>query len=153
MLLLLASMVFLLLAILAGGVYIYVKITGMAQSFAYTIEDIFTPRSANEPSLFAQTVNEIAEGIAQKTGIHINAAIRGSLGGTMKGVNAALEEEAIAGDPALAVASALPKSLKKNPIAMIGLQMLMQKALSGTNASQQAVNNNGHNNSQAQFNL
>lgn len=135
------------LVLIIGGIYTYVKAKRIAQMLNTAIEDIFIPSNPGDPSLFSQTINEILEGGAQRVGGHVQAAIKGSIGGTMKGLNSALEKEAIEGDPTLALAGALPKSLRKNPIAMIGLQMLAGKMTGANNK------NNSHNGEQAKFSL
>lgn len=148
--LLLAILAVISLANLTGGVLIYVRINRAFENASEAIQTLFETGRAGEPSYFNQTINEITDITAQKVGTSVQAAIRGSIGGTMKGVNAALEAEAIENDPTLAVVSALPKSLRKNQIAMVGLQMLMQKAFAG-----RSENKNGDNapSPQAQFNL
>lgn len=133
------------LLIFAGGVYTYVRVKRVSQSINETLESIFIPSNQGDMSLFTQTVNEILDGSAQRIGVSVQAAIRGSIGGSMKGVNAQLEQVAADSDPTLALAAQLPRSVKKNPLAMMGLQLLMQRT-AGKNAS-----SNG--NTQAKFSL
>lgn len=135
------------LFMLAGGVYCYVRIKRVSQTITETLENIFVARNQDNMSVFTQTVNEILDGSAQRIGYQVQAAIRGSIGGSMKGVNAQLEKVAADSDPTLAVAANLPKSLKKNPLAMAGLQFLLNRAGGG--------NAGGNNNqtSQAKFSL
>lgn len=136
------------LLLLGGAIHVYRNAQRVSKNISETLESIFTPITPGEPSIFNQAVNEILEGGAQRVGVHVQAAIKGSIGGTMKGVNAALEKEAIDGNPTLALAGALPKSVKKNPLAMIGLQMLAQKI---GNGGGNASSNNGA--TQAKFTL
>lgn len=135
------------LFMLAGGVYCYVRIKRVSQTINETLENIFVARNQDNMSVFTQTINEILDGSAQRIGYQVQAAIRGSIGGSMKGVNAQLEKVAADNDPTLAVAANLPKSLKKNPLAMAGLQFLLNRAGGG--------NTGGNNNqtSQAKFSL
>lgn len=153
-------MIFAVLAILAanigiliGGVHVYKQIKAIDadyQEAKNTFAALFIPRHEGEVSPFGEITNQMAEIVAQKMGVTVQAAIRGSFGGSMKGVNKELEQIAIEESPDLAIASALPKSLKKNPLAMAGFQAVIQRILS--NSGGIGGPHNGHH-PQAKFNL
>lgn len=140
--------------ILAGGVYASRKASNAYNQITDLFAEIFQPVSPDHPSIFQESVEAITDGIAQKTGSSIQAAIRGSLGGSAKSLNHELEQEAIAADPSLALMEYLPKSLKKNPIAMLGLQRVVGNFLSGSGGGSKKIEA-GKNGSggQAKFNL
>jgi len=135
--------------ILIGGVYAYFKIRALAREVVEAVSYYVTSPDSDTPSPLVSFIGYSAEIVAQKIGVSTQQAIKGSLGGSLKGVNAQLEQEAIASDPSLALVSALPKSLKKNPIAMIGLQALINKFM----ASSGAGHNSNNPQAQAKFNL
>lgn len=136
------------LALLGLGGYAYVKACRMSEDVLAWFAGFVSPKSENENSPLGDVIESAAEVVSQKIGVTVQAAIRGSIGGSMKGINAELEREAIAENPNLAVMDALPKSLKKNPLAMMGLQAVLSRMnLPGGGKS----NSNG--NSQARFNL
>lgn len=145
---------FIAITITAGiglGAYSYVKATRFIQDsietlhycFEHTGEDGFTP--------LIRFVDQTTEVTAQKIGVSVQAAIKGSIGGTMKGVNAQLENYAAENDQGAALMTALPKSLRKNPIALMGLQMLMQNMAKGVPGK--APENGRGITPQAKFNL
>lgn len=135
------------LLIIFGGCYVYKKANRVVHQVSEGLTSVFAPRIEGEPSLFVQIADQITENAASKIGIHTNAAIKGSIGGTMKGLNAALENEAIESDASLALAAALPKSLRKNPVAMMGLQQIMQRVMG------QTAHNGSASTGQAKFKL
>lgn len=137
------------LLILIGGVYAYFKARSMVREGIEAGNYYFASPDPDTPSPFVAFVGYVAEITAQKIGVSTQAAIKGSLGGSLKGINAELEAEGIASDPSLALVSALPKSLKKNPIAMIGLQALINRFM----ASSGAGHNSNNPQAQAKFNL
>lgn len=152
----LALMIAILLAqviIIAGGYYVIRKISAIICKSTALLQSIFLPPMDGESSAFGQAVDQITDSISQKIGVTTQAALRGSLGGTMKAVNAELEREAVSQDPAAAALQALPKSLKKNPVAMIGLQSIMSKFLQGNTSGSGGIFNSGNNGNQAKFNL
>lgn len=108
----------------------------------------------NQTSGFTETVSGISDIIAQKVGMSTQMAIKGSMGGSMKALNKELEQEAMAENPNLAMAEFLPKSLRKNPLALMGLNSIMQKyagsILSGGSGSGSGSDNHT---GQAKFNL
>jgi len=141
------------IGLFAGGVYAYVATTRKVKAYIVqgvkAFEDFATSQDENTPSDFAKLTDSIASVFAQRIGTTVQAHIKGAMGGTMKAVNAELEQEAISGNPQAAIIAALPKSLRKNPLAQVGLTSIIQKILSGSGPGS---GNNGSN-SQAKFNL
>lgn len=135
--------------LLAGGVFIYAKARVFVAATQENITAFFSPQSEGQLSIAGQMLDSVSQSMAERIGVTTQAAIRGSLGGTMKSVNAALEAEAVQADPSLALTQALPKSLKKNPIALLGLQALMNKVISGQASTGIPSPSNG----QVKFNL
>lgn len=138
------------LAFLLGGVYAYKKANRAANEVKDTLFDIFKPQPEGKASHFGQIVDQIAEIIASHTGSSVQASIRGAMGGTMRGINSALEQEAIEANPQLAIAEMLPKSLKRNPLAVAGLQQIVGNILQ---ASTRGGYKSGSNNGPPKFNL
>lgn len=103
------------------------KANNVVQDVSGAVEYYFASPNPDTPSIAIQFIEQVSAITAEKIGVSTQAAIRGSLGGMMKGVNAELEQEAINADPSLSLAKALPKSLRKNPLALMGLQLLMNK--------------------------
>lgn len=99
---------------------------GQLTALKSQVLSFITPAGEGLPSPMAQIGDIYADNLAGKINSSIQAAIRGSSGGTMKAVTGALEEEAIAANPIMA---ALPKKLLKNPAAAAGLQMVIQRAM------------------------
>jgi hypothetical protein len=137
------------LVILIGGVYAYFKVRSLGNEAVEAVNFYLTSPSPDSPSPLLAFIAQVSEITAQKIGMSTQMAIKGSLGGTMKGINAQLEQEAIASDPSLALTQALPKSLRKNPIAMIGLQALVNKFMASSGAGHFSSNNH----EQTKFNL
>lgn len=137
------------ICLLGIGVTFYVKARRTSKLVTGTLSDIFLPQAEGRSSVAGEAVQEIGEQLAQRIGLTVQQAIKGSIGGSMKGINAALEQEGAAANPDAAILAALPKSLKKNPVALMGLQAIMSK-LSGGSSPQAS---GGQNNGQAKFNL
>lgn len=138
--------------LLTGGVFVYVKARRFVEDTQENITALFTPENEGQLSAIGQMLDCFSQSVAERIGVTVQAAIRGSIGGTMKGVNAALEKEAIEENPNLAMMQALPKSLRGNPIAMMGLQAILSRMGSGSSGprnKQIASPNNG----QVKFNL
>lgn len=140
--------ILLVTVLLSGGVYAYVK----ARRVSSDVIDYFTPGAEDGISPFGQIVNQVAEITAQRLGITVQAAIRGAQGGQSRAIVKALEDEAEAEVPELALMELLPKSLKKSPKAQMGLQLLINKIMSGKKS---AGRNNGRSQGieQQSFNL
>lgn len=134
--------------LLIGAGVVYVRSTKNFAELHQGFKNYFSPQGQNNASPFGETLDAITDVMAQKIGVTVQASIRGAMGGTMKGVNHALEDVAREENPSLAMMDALPKSLKKNPIALMGLQALI--ARSGGSGGSGGTRGNG---SQAQFKL
>jgi len=110
------------------------------------IQDYFNPRGKDQLSPFGETVGNIAEVLGNSTGHGVQRAISSSLGGTMKGATAELEKQAVAENPNLALMGMMPKSIQKNPLAMIAMQQLMSRGNilggGGGNGSSNTVSSN-----------
>lgn len=137
--------------ILSGGIYAYVKVRGASRVVEGFVSELFISQAEGEPPAIIKGIAAISEDMAQRIGISTQAAIRGSIGGTMKGINHALEEEAVAQDPGLALMNALPKSLKKNPLAVMGLQAILSKMQTRSPGIPNNAGDNGSN--PVRFNL
>lgn len=143
--------VILLQASLLGGLYYaYRKVDNEVMSAHTWLSTFFADRGEGQGSFFTEAVGNISEDFSQRVGVTVQAAIRGSRGGQMKGVNSALEQVAVEENPELGLLEALPKSLRKNPIAMLGLQALTNRMRS---QAQGTPGTNGHQSSQTRFNL
>lgn len=143
-------MLFLVIALLgtqvilvSGGIYYGNKAIRAVRQTQRVLSELFIPKNEGEASAVGQAASQYIEFISEQIGVKTQAAIRGSIGGSMKGINAALEQEATSDNPNLAIMQALPKSLKKNPVAMIGLQKIMEKVMNNS-MNNQNTGNNGH---------
>jgi len=141
--------------LMTGGIYVYKKTTSLAAEVGQAFEDYFKPSGEDQLSDFSRTVDSIAYVFADKMRVSTVAAVKGSLGGSQKAINAALEQEAIEEDPSLAMTQVLPKSLRKNPLAMMGFKAIMNKMVQGAGnispGSRSGSPGNGH--GQVKFNL
>lgn len=72
----------------------------------------------------ARALDLFSDTVAQKIGLTIQASIRGSMGAQSRAITGALEGEALEANPVLGL---LPKKLAKNPLASMGLQILLEK--------------------------
>jgi len=107
----------------------------------------FQAESEGTPSAFGQTVSAVGEIIGGKVAGGVTHSLNTSLGGTMKGVNAELEAQALAENPTLAALELMPKSMKKNPKAMLGLAQILNNVLNSSKGQ------NGSNTSNSSHNL
>ena len=95
------------------------------------INDYIPPSAPDQPSDFNQTLDQIAILFADRFRITMTAADRGAAGAAARDLNRGLEEYAAEQSPVLSLVNQMPKSLKKNKLAMAGLDFMLQKALSG----------------------
>jgi len=137
----------------AGGYYVYNKARTNFTDIQNSLEDYFTSGREGEISPFGRLVEQCAEVTAQRLGTTVQAAIRGSLGGTMTKMVPALEQEAIEANPELAFIDVLPKSLKKSPLALQGLQLLMNRLMANQGQAAENKGNNHKSSSQTSFTL
>lgn len=112
------------------GIYSVIQVTRRYDQVAEGLRAFVTPESPEDPSDLHKTLDQVAAIFADRYRVAMTAADRGATGAAARDVNRGLEEIAVAGDPALAVAQALPKSLRKNPLALAGLNMVVQNILS-----------------------
>jgi len=111
-----------------------------------SITSFIVPKSDGELSPLVQTIDYMTDSIAHKTGTVVQASIRGTQSASAKAITKELEGLAVEENPLL---TALPKNLQKNPLAMMGLQALLnnQRSIS-------SKNNGGNRSSSAvKFNL
>ena len=138
------------IGLLLGGGIIVVKARRVILENIAAFEDYFTQPSETEPSPFNKTVNSTGEFIAAQVSDRVAGVLQGSIGGTMKGVTAELEKEAIAMNPAMAIMEGMPKAIKKNPLAYLMMQQLINKNIPGGGG---AIGGNGRMLEQPKFNL
>lgn len=112
--------------------------------------EFITPGSNGDASPFGQVVDSVTDMLADKIGVRIQAATRGSAGGSAKALNAGLQEVAMQEDPNLALMQSLPKSLRKNPMALMGLQAILSRAAAG---NMRSPGGPGNGQAQAKFSL
>jgi len=123
---------------------------------AERLGDFMRPSTPDDPSDFNKVLDQIAVLFADRYRIALSAADRGAQGAAARDINRGLEEIAAEQSPALAVAQNLPRSLRKNPLAAAGLNMLIQNILSkpGSLPGQGSPGSPGNNGSQqAKFSL
>ena len=111
------------------GVSIYAVIKEK-QRISNSWSEYFDQTAADEPSNFAKTVSQIADMAAERTRISLMAADRGQQGAAVRDATRGLEQVAIENNPGLAVAQLMPKALKKNKLAEVGLGYLIQNIMS-----------------------
>ena len=140
---------------LGVGVYSVAQTIKARRNYENMVEGFrafITPDGPETISDFNKTIYEIASIFADRYRTALTAAERGAQGAAARDINRGLEEVAIAQNPALAVAGALPKSLQKNPLAAAGLNMIIQNIMSKQTMPGPGSGSNGSN-SQAKFDL
>jgi hypothetical protein len=143
----------LLVGLFLSNIVLVALIYGLARRL-HTIEaritaNITTFLSAPDdktPSPLAQLIDNVAAVVASRAASSAMAVIRGSIGGTMKGVNSEAISEASQMSPGLALAATLaPKQFRrlgKNPLALRGLDGLLGKIVGGLGANGQGTISN-----------
>lgn len=121
-----------------------VKTNRRLDDYSEGFKDFFTAESEAGGTAFNQSVNQFADIIAEKLALTTQAAIRGSMGGVQRTINQGLEQTALDANPALGAMELLPKSLRKNPLAMAGLQTLMQQTMGGKQQNRPSDNGNSN---------
>lgn len=91
----------------------------------------FEQPGPDKPSDFQQVADQLSVIFADRVRIAFQAVDRGARGAAQRDINRGLEDVAVEEMPALAIAQALPKNLKKNPLAEAGLNLLLQRLMSG----------------------
>lgn len=142
-----------LVAGIIGGYYAYKRAQSEARDAVERVTGWLTDVDQDGISPFGHLVNEIAEILAQRLGVTVQAAIRGSLGGQATSLANSLEEHAVSEHPELALTELLPKSLRRKPLAQAALQMIIQRVLSGSSGTKGSGGSTGGGNGQAKFNL
>lgn len=134
---------------LVGGIHVYRQIQKAKKEY-----QAFLEVEANGSPRYVNLYGQFTEDISKRAAVSVQKALAGSLGGQMKGINAALEQEAMEENPGLSLAEFLPKKLKKNPLALMGLQAVYQKMAQSLVKGQQAAGGNGQGQtSQTKFEL
>lgn len=134
----------------------FAKVRNAVKSTQEEIAGFFELRGEGEhqTSGFSEVIAGVTDIAAQKIGVTTQMALKGSMGGATRALNKELEAEAIAENPGLAMAELLPKSLKKNPLALMGLNSIFQKYLAGGLGGGAGTGGGGaSDNGQAKFNL
>lgn len=141
--------------ILAGGAVVGIReVRGLNEkldNYDRAFTNFFTSPGPDQMSPFTQVICEVSTIIAKEQAVVTQAAIRGSLGGQQRAMNENLEAVAISEDPNLAFAQVLPKSLKRNPLALMGLQAIMRNM--GRGPGSPGPNGSGIIGDQAKFKL
>lgn len=119
------------IGLLIGGTYVVYKARGMVLENISNIERYFTPTSEGQPSDFDKLVGQLGQNISSQVGDTVGMHLKASIGGSMKGVTSELTEEAISANPALAIMGNMPKSIKKNPLAFMAMQAIINRGLPG----------------------
>lgn len=128
-----------------GALVAAVKLRHKFEFYETIVSSVFAS-DGQSPSVAGQAVTQAAEILANRIGITVQASIRGSIGGSSKAAIQGLEEVALEHNPLLA---SLPKKLQKNPLASMGLQLLIDKI--AKNAGNPAGAGNNGKNSQTKF--
>jgi len=136
------------LTVLIGGGYVAVKFRHVIQENIAIVEDFFTPQTEGGTSTFAENLSQLGKLISEEVTAGVNGMLQGSLGGTMKGAAAELEQQAMAENPSLAIMSGMPKAIKKNPFASMIMQQLIERNMPKSGAglllgNSQPDNSNG----------
>jgi len=119
-------------------------------------QDFFKPHGEDHLSDFQRLVGNMSIALSAEIASKTLAAFHGSIGGTIKGLNHELEEEAVKANPSLALLKALPKSTQKNPLAMAGIQIFGDRivaALSNMGNPGKDTTSTGNGHKQQSFNL
>jgi len=123
----------LLVSIISLGVVVYAlaKAHSLILSVYQSVNDFFEPAGKDQLSPWGEVINAFTANVGNEVGHGVQRALSQSMGGTMKGATAELEQRAIAENPNLAVMGMLPKSIQRNPLAMIAFQQIMNKGIGG----------------------
>lgn len=116
---------------------------------------VFSKPDPNSDPLIHQIINLNADLTGQRVAQSLFNQQKAAVGGSIKGINSALEAEAIEAYPDMAIAQALQKALPKNQIAQAGLGMLIKKILAGSGGSTNILAGSGgsRTNGQSRFDL
>jgi len=81
------------IALLGVSVYALVKIAATFRGIIQEIKDFFSPQAESQLSAFGEVISFIAKAIGIQVAQSFNQVIAGSIGGTVKGANAELQEQ------------------------------------------------------------
>lgn len=146
------AVVGLLTFLAVGWTVSVVRLSREARLLKDQVNFFFTVQTGEQGTAFNQAINDMGDVFATKYGQAMMAAMRGQMGGQARALTTELEDVARAENPQLALLDMLPKSLKKNPVAMTGLNVLLQRVMAGQQASG-SVTTPGGNHGQVKFNL
>lgn len=136
------------LILLIGGVYVVKNQRNDSQRIE-VFEDFFT-ETEGQASPLAQLIGQAGAAAAVQVSEAVNGQLAGAIGGTMKGATNELEKQAIADNPALAIMDGMPKAIKKNPLAYMAMQALINRNLPAGGGGALTT---GGNHEQVKFNL
>lgn len=108
---------------------ILVKFMRRYNAFVMGVNDFFYQETPDTPSDFNKVLDQTAILFADRYRIAMTAVDRGQQGAAVRDVNRGLEDLAVENNPALAVAQNLPRSLRKNNLAMAGLNILVNSIM------------------------
>jgi len=130
------------------------EICARLDRYSSYVYQFLTRPDENTDSPFIQTVQQAADIFADRLSTRLEAARRGQLGGAMKGVNAALEAQAMQDAPEAALADAIEKQfkMKKNSLASTGLQIFIDRFMKNQGNSFPAISS-GNGSNQNNFTL
>ena len=141
------------LLLLTGGVYVTLKSRRLVAENIGIFEDYFTAKDESDNTAFTKLVSQVGNAIAYQVNESVTMAINGAIGGTMKGATAELEQRALDENPTLAIMQGMPKSIRKNPLAALAMQALLNKNLPANLGGTAAALGGGNGISQPKFNL
>lgn len=134
---------------LIGGGYAALKLNQVVNSHFAVFEDFFTSQNDGEASPFTELLGKTGGAIAASVSDSVNSAMAGAMGGAMKGATAELERQAVQDNPVLGIMESMPKSIRKNPLAFMAMQTLLNKHIPAGGAPGQQGSlfpgGNGHN--------
>lgn len=119
------------IALLFGGYLVYRAACRSRDRLESDLRSFFEASPDGGASDFAKSVDAMADIFAGRIGVTIQGSIRGILGSQAREISRGLEQTAIEQAPELGIMGMLPKSLKKNPLALAGLQGLLSRILQG----------------------
>lgn len=125
MLIVAISLVVLSLLTSLGGGYVIVRRLSYIEQSLDVFQDFFAAKSDGSPSPFVDFIGQTGAAVASQVSESVGKTIVGSIGGSMKGASAELERQTLGENPTLAILEGMPKSIKKNPLAFLAMQKLL----------------------------
>lgn len=139
-----------LLALLGGGYVVAKRLEYIEQNIA-GFQEFFSPKGEGEASPFVDLIGQTGGYIAANVSENVQKSLAASIGGSMKGATAELERQALGDNPSLAILDGMPKSIKKNPLAFLAMQTLLNRHLPVGGGG--AMVGGNHSGSQVKFDL